>query len=62
MNIAELKLELNNPNKLLEKGYSYIALNNKIVKSISKLKKGDQITNMLKDGEIISLVSKLDRK
>jgi len=62
INIAELKLESNNPDKLLEKGYSYITLNNKIVKSIDKIKKGDKITNMLKDGEIISLVSKLDRK
>ena len=62
INIAELKLESNNPDKLIEKGYSYITLNNKIVKSIDKIKKGDKITNMLKDGEIISVVSKFDRK
>jgi len=62
VNIAKLKLESNNPDKLLEKGYSYITLNNKIVKSIDKIKKGDKIANKLKDGEIISVVSKLNKK
>ncbi len=61
INIAEIKLESNNPDKLLQKGYSYITINNKIIKSIDKIKKGDKITNKLKDGEVNSIVSKLDK-
>lgn len=58
IDIAKIKLEANNPENLLEKGYSYITKNNKIIKSIDSINNGDTIVNKLKDGEIYSIVNK----
>lgn len=57
IDIIKLKVETNNPEKLLEKGYSYITKNNKIVKNIDNINIGDRIINNLKNGKIISVVS-----
>lgn len=57
LNINQIKNESNNPEILLEKGFSYITKSNKIIKSIKDVKKGDIIKNHLKDGEIISKIS-----
>ncbi len=54
--IFDLKIEANSPEKILKKGYSIITHNNKIVKDFSLLNNGDEITNIVKTGEIVSQI------
>ncbi len=54
--MKEKELILSSPEVLLSKGYSLTSKNNKIVKSITQLKKGDKITTQLKDGDVQSIV------
>lgn len=44
------------PDRLLEKGYSIVRFNGKLIDSIENLKEGDQIETTLVDGEIQSIV------
>lgn len=48
-----------NPIQILKKGYSITSSNNKIVKDISVLKKGDKIKTQIKNGIIYSIVEEL---
>lgn len=52
----KIKLDLLNPENILEKGYSITLSEGKIVKSINDLSKGAKLTTKLKDGEVISEV------
>lgn len=60
-NLATLieKLELINPLSVLKRGYSLTYVDNKILKSINKIKIGDTVKIKLEDGEIISKIEKI---
>ena len=45
-----------NPNYLLKKGYSISLKNGKVLKSIHDVKVGEEITTILKDGNLSSIV------
>ncbi len=52
----DYKLELLNPVNLLQRGYSITLSGKKIVRSVSDLKKGQQIETVLSDGKVESVV------
>ena len=53
------KLDLLNPLNTLSRGYSIIKKDNNVVSSIKKIKKDDEVTITLKDGEITSKIIKV---
>lgn len=53
----EQHLKLVSPQNILKKGYSLTVKDNKIVKSVTSLEKGDVIKTLLADGEVTSLVN-----
>lgn len=52
----KLKLELLNPENVLEKGYSIIKVNDKIIKSSKDIKLGDNIDIILNKGKLLAEV------
>ena len=50
------KVELLSPENLLRKGYTLTICNGQVVKSVSQLKKGDEIITVFADGEAKSVV------
>ncbi len=55
----KLKIDLLNPENLLEKGYSITLIDGKILKDASKVKPGDKITTRLKNAQIIGEVKEV---
>ncbi len=53
------KLDLLNPNNILDKGYSVTLKNGKILKDINDLKESDEITTKLKNGIVTSIVKEV---
>ena len=53
---TKLKLDLINPNNILNKGYSIVKKDDKIIKSVKDLKIKDSINIVLSDGTILSEV------
>ena len=54
-------LELLNPLGILEKGYSVTSINNEVINSIKKVKKDDELTIRLKDGNINAKVMEVNK-
>lgn len=52
----EKVIDAYNPKHVLKKGYSITLKNGKIVKSIHNIKSGEEITTILKDGKLSSIV------
>lgn len=52
---------LNDPVKLLKRGYSLTYLNGRLVKDVSMVSKGDHITTRISNGEITGLVEKVKK-
>lgn len=57
----KLKADLLNPNNILDKGYSIVYKDNKVVKDITKLSKDDNINIMVKDGNINAKVEGINK-
>lgn len=55
-------ISLSNPENLLKKGYSLTYSNGELVKDISSLKKGQDITTVCYGGEIDSLIKEIHKK
>jgi len=53
--------KLSDPVNILNKGYSITYKNDKIIKSVSKLETGDSIETILRDGKVISTVSRIKK-
>ena len=53
------KLEILNPITTLKRGYSVTLKDDKIIKSIKNLSKGDEIKTSLSDGKIVSIVEEI---
>ena len=56
INISEQKNNYLNPQNVLERGFSYTVINNKIIKTSSKLKKGDTIESHFYKGKVKSKI------
>ena len=52
----KVKLDLLNPDNILDKGYSIIYKDNKIVKDINSINTNDSINIMVKNGNIDAIV------
>ena len=63
-NIQTLKVKVNllNPDNVLEKGYSIVHKDGKIIKNINDLNINDDISVMLKNGNILANVKGVDKK
>ena len=57
----KLKADLLNPNNILDKGYSIVYKDNKVIKDITKLSKDDNINIMVKDGSINAKVEGINK-
>ena len=55
------KADLLNPNNILDKGYSIVYKDNKVIKDITKLSKDDNINIMVKDGSINAKVEGINK-
>lgn len=62
INTIKIKLDLLNPVNILDKGYSIVYKDNKIVKDVTKLKLEDSINIMAKNGNIIANVKGVEKK
>ena len=58
----KVKVDLLNPNNILDKGYSIIYKDDKVIKDISKLSKSDKINIVVKDGNINARVEGVNKK
>ena len=52
------KLDSLGPLKTLTRGYSIVQKNNKIIKSVNELKKGDKVDIRLLDGNVSAIIDK----
>jgi exodeoxyribonuclease VII large subunit len=59
---SEQTARLNDPQKLLERGYSLTYLNGRLVKDVESVKKGDEISTRLNNGFLIGHVEKTIKK
>ena len=55
-------LKLLNPLNILDKGYSVVYKDDKIVKDVDNLSVGDDLTIRFKSGSVITKVSKIDER
>ena len=55
----KLKIDLLNPDNLLDKGYSITLVNGKIIKDIKDVKESDIITTKIKNGVLTSIVKEV---
>lgn len=55
----KIKLDLLNPDNIINKGYSLTLVNGKVLKSINDIKETDEITTRLKDGILVSEVKEV---
>jgi len=55
-------LEQNNPERQLKLGYSIMFSNGRVIKSVGQVKKDDLLNSKLNDGEILSIIDKINRK
>ena len=56
------KLELINPLNLLNRGYSLVSINNKIINNIKNINENDKLNIRLSNGTIIANVEKIEEK
>ena len=56
LDTIHVKLDLLNPDNILDKGYSIIYKDNKIVKNINSISKDDNINIVVKNGNIDAIV------
>lgn len=61
LEFMEQTARLNDPKKLLERGYSLTYINGRIVKDVDVVKKGDEIVTRLYNGELSGPVEKIKR-
>jgi exodeoxyribonuclease VII large subunit len=57
----EIKLNLLKPENVIKRGYSITYLNGNIVKSVTKINKGDRVVTKLNDGDVYSIVDEVKR-
>ena len=62
LDTLKLKLDLLNPDNILDKGYSIVYKNDKIVKNIKDVKENDEVRIMVKTGNIIANVKGVNKK
>ncbi|WP_242927237.1 exodeoxyribonuclease VII large subunit [Pontibacter vulgaris] len=60
LNLLDLSIKANDPEKLLLRGYTLTLLNGKIIKSASQVKTGDVIETRLQTGTLHSMVVNID--
>lgn len=61
LDTIKIKVDLLNPNNILNKGYSIIYKNGKVVKDINSIKVNDEINIKVKDGNIDSVVKGVNK-
>ncbi len=61
IHLMEETIKLSDPANILQKGYSITFKDGEIIKSVSKLKNGENIETKLKDGSIISRVERIKK-
>ncbi len=62
INTYKIKLDLLNPANILDKGYSIVYKDNKIIKDVKLLKENDNINILVKNGKIIANVEGVESK
>ena len=62
LHLVEKTIELSDPANILHKGYSITYKDEKIIKSVSELTKGDKITTRLRDGKVTGIVENIKKE
>ncbi|SIR16618.1 exodeoxyribonuclease VII large subunit [Pontibacter lucknowensis] len=60
LDMLEMRIQANDPEKLLLRGYTLTLINGKIIKYMGQVKEGDVIETRLQDGKVHSLVVNKD--
>ncbi|MBX0332247.1 exodeoxyribonuclease VII large subunit [Pontibacter sp. HSC-14F20] len=61
LDMLEMRIQANDPEKLLLRGYTLTLINGKIIKHLGQVKEGDVIETRLQDGRVHSLVVTTDK-
>ncbi len=61
LDLLEMRIQSNDPEKLLLRGYTLTLLNGKIIKHLGQVKEGDVIETRLQDGRLHSIVVNTDK-
>ena len=61
INLIEQKLKSLDPEILLKRGYSMTLSNGKVITNANQLKDGDVLTTKLSEGEVKSIVKKINK-
>ncbi|MDQ3159208.1 MAG: exodeoxyribonuclease VII large subunit [bacterium] len=61
LDIQSKILQANNVHHILNKGFSIVRKNNRVVKSINSISKGDEVTINMKDGSVDSVVNRVKK-
>ena len=62
LDTLKIKFELLNPIGILNKGYSIVVKDNKVIEDVNDVKKGDELNIMVKNGNITSIVKGVNIK
>ena len=62
INTLKVKVDLLNPDNILDKGYSIIEKNGKVIKNVNDLNINDDINIMVKNGNILANVKGVNKK
>jgi exonuclease VII large subunit len=57
----EKNIKLMDPVNVLRRGYSITMINGEVLQSVEDAKKGDELQTMISDGNIISVVNKINK-
>lgn len=61
LSLLSLRLKAVDPKYILQQGYSITRVGGKAVRSVSQLKKGDEIVTYLPDGKVVSDVTEMEK-
>lgn len=61
LELLEMRIQANDPEKLLLRGYTLTLINGKIIKYLGQVKEGDVIETRLQDGKVHSIVVNTDK-
>ena len=61
LSLLSLRLKAVDPKYILQQGYSITRVGGKVVRSVSQLRKGDEIVTYLADGHVVSDVTEMEK-
>lgn len=61
LKLISMRLKAVDPKNILRQGYSIVQVGGKVVRSVSQLRKGDEMVTIVADGKVISNVTEMEK-